>query len=98
SARPRAPSAQHGPSQGQNRLCEGQTPPEHRHHRPRGPRENHPDGCDHQSVIGRGRGPVPALRGDRQRPRGEGARHHHQRGARGVQHPQPALRPHRLPG
>ncbi|XP_064904118.1 elongation factor Tu, mitochondrial isoform X5 [Columba livia] len=92
----RAPPPSRG-GRGQTDVCSGQTARERGDDRARGPRENHADRRHHQVSVGVGRRAVPRVRGDRQRPRGAETRHHHQRGARGVQHPQPALRPHRLP-
>ena len=68
-----------------------------RHHRSHRPRQDHADGGDHQGP-GRGAGRRgQELRGDRQRSRGEGARHHDRDLARRVPDGEPPLRPRRLP-
>ena len=83
---------------GEEEVRADQAARQHRHDRSHRPRQDDADRGDHEVPRPQGRGGVPRLRLDRQRPRGARARDHDRDRPRRVPDRGAPLRPRRLPG
>ena len=89
-------SIQERTKSGEGEVRARQAACQRRDHRSHRPWQDDADRCHHDGAGREGRRRSPQLRGDRQRSRGEGTRHHDRHLARRVPDGEPPLRPRRL--